>query len=55
MIEDKLTIDERIRLEALAQAVAWCARLGASPSTTIQTAKDFERYIRDERVNNAST
>ena len=50
MIEDKLTRDERIRLEALAQAqVMTPLRAGAySPEEVIGRAKKFEAYIRGD-------
>lgn len=53
MIEDRLTRDERIRLEALNQAVArrmgigGFARDGETPETVIAEAREFEAYIRD--------
>lgn len=46
MIEDKLTRDERIRLEALAQANA-AASFDTDPDARVQTAKRFEDYIRE--------
>ncbi len=45
MIEDKLTRDERIRLECLAQANA--VSLHQSIAAVIEKAKDFETYIRN--------
>lgn len=50
MIEDKLTADQRIRLECLAQANALAAaqaarRLASEP--VLEVAADFERYVRD--------
>lgn len=49
MIEDKLTVNERIRLEALAQANnSLAGSLARSPVTVIDRAKQFEKYIRGE-------
>lgn len=54
MIEDKLTHDERVRLECVAQAVAMNATiLGPCTSTqVIDAARQFERYVKgsQERV-----
>ncbi len=44
MIEDKLTRDERIRLECLAQANMM--NLHDPVKEIIEKAKDFENYIR---------
>lgn len=48
MIEDKLEHDERVRLEALSQAIiALGSRYGdPSSSLVIQTAMKFENYIK---------
>lgn len=51
MIEDKLTRDERIRLEALAQAVAINAMRNLQPNLIIQDAQKLEKYIRGEGSN----
>lgn len=48
MIEDKLTRDERIRLESLAQAVASSGMHQEGTETIIHKAKRFETYIRSE-------
>lgn len=47
MLEDKLTRDERIRLECLAQANVLSSGFGMTPTTIIDRAKQFERYIRE--------
>lgn len=44
---DELSKDERIRLEALAQAVAQIVGISTSAETTITVAKRFERYIKE--------
>lgn len=46
MVEDKLTHDERLRLECIAQAVA--SRPNAAASTIVSSAKEFEKYIREQ-------
>jgi hypothetical protein len=46
MIEDKLNRDERIRLEALNQAVAMNAMGNNGPSAIVRDAKELETYIR---------
>lgn len=48
MIEDKLSQDQRIRLEALAQTIAYQGMRQASPEVTTKTAATFEKYIRGE-------
>lgn len=46
MIEDKLSKDQRIRLECLAQAVASSAIIGqANTETLIIKAARFEKFI----------
>lgn len=45
---DKLTRDERIRLEALAQSVANRHAVRAGPAQVIEEAQEFERYIRGD-------
>jgi hypothetical protein len=51
MIEDKLTHDERVRLEALAQAIARNATMRPAPTVTVlEDAKRFEQWIRDGAV-----
>ena len=48
MIEDKLTRDERIRLEALAQAINSMGHVSSTPSNVIIVVADkFENYIRN--------
>lgn len=48
MVEDKLTHDERLRLECLAQAVALHA-MGNKPSADvlIKYAEDFEAWVKE--------
>lgn len=49
MIEDQLTPDQRIRLEALAQANnSLAGTLTRSPATVIDRATQFEKYIRGQ-------
>jgi len=48
MLEDKLTRDERIRLEALAQAVAMNMQRNLQSNLIIQDAKKLEDYIRGD-------
>jgi len=45
MIEDKLTREERIRLEALAQANITHAIRSAGPTVVVETAKKFEKFV----------
>jgi len=48
MIEDKLTRDQRIRLECLNQAnIAHAVRSGG-PTVILETAGRFEKFIKDE-------
>lgn len=48
MIEDKLTHDERLRLECIAQAVqTTAARANHSAEQVLAYAMRFEAYIRD--------
>ena len=47
MIEDKLTRDERIRLEALAQGIASQGMQSLQPEALLVRAKKFEAWIRD--------
>lgn len=57
MIEDKLTHDERLRLECLAQSIAsHASRLGkpASDSDIRRTAEVFERFVKDGQRSTAS-
>ena len=53
MGDDLLTHDERLRLEALAQAVAFSAthptRDGNTPEGVVKTARTFETMIRTNR------
>jgi hypothetical protein len=46
MIEDKLSPDERLRLECLNQAIN-CRRPTESAEGTIQRASEFEKYVRE--------
>lgn len=48
MLEDKLTRDERIRLEALNQATHALTPLGMTGIIVIDRAKEYEKYIRGE-------
>lgn len=43
---DSLSYDERIRLEALAQAVANSTTFNTDPESIIADAEEFEDYIR---------
>lgn len=46
--EDKLTADQRLRLEALNQAVAASAVMETRyPSVIVERAAVFEKYLRD--------
>lgn len=54
MIEDKLSTDQRIRLEALAQANnSLAGTLSRSPTLVVERAKAFENYIRHGEGTNA--
>lgn len=44
-VQDQLSRDERIRLEALAQAVAMNMGVAVSDEQIISNAKAFERWI----------
>ena len=44
--KDQLTRDERVRLEALAQAVASTAMQGLGEKAVLSRAMSFENYIR---------
>jgi hypothetical protein len=46
-VEEVLISDERRRLEALAQAVAYSVARGASAEVVVQTAKTFDTFLRD--------
>ncbi len=48
MIEDKLTREERIRLECLAQAMNGSIGRHMSPEGVIANAKRYESYIRGD-------
>lgn len=54
MTEDRLNHDERLRLEALAQAVAFSAshptRDPTTPEKVVETARVFETMIRTNRA-----
>ena len=51
MHEDKLTHDERLRLECLAQAIANHAMLNSpSPSQLVREAQEYERYIKGDET-----
>ncbi len=47
MIEDKLTREERIRLECLAQAVSSAIGKLETEDVILRKAKRFETYIKD--------
>lgn len=47
--DDQLTPDQRLRLEALAQAVAHAVSQRTSAEGVVWAAKTFERYIRGEQ------
>lgn len=49
MIEDKLTHDERLRLECLNQSIQRGSRMTTSPELIIQEAKEFEKYVLGEQ------
>jgi hypothetical protein len=51
MIEDKLTSEERVRLEALNQAVNSFVGIGPSHDIILSRAKKFEAYILAEEEN----
>lgn len=50
MIEDKLTHNERLRLECIAQAVA--SHIGQAPTTEqlIKRAERIEQYVSKEKI-----
>jgi hypothetical protein len=48
MIEDKLNQEQRIRLECLAQSVVAHAVRPTGPSGILETAKKFEKFVKDE-------
>lgn len=51
MIEDKLTHDERLRLECVAQAVAYSSTTqvrASGEASIVSIAKTFEAYVKDE-------
>lgn len=48
MIEDKLTPDQRIRLEALAQSIMANAPVRPSTEKIVSDARVFERWIKGE-------
>lgn len=45
MVEDKLSRDERLRLECVAQAVAYSQMKQVIPRDIVSAAKEFEEYI----------
>ena len=50
MVEDKLEHDERLRLECLAQSIAFAASnrvVGESPEQTVQRALKFEQFVKN--------
>lgn len=50
MIEDKLSTEQRIRLEALAQATASSMGVPTTPEKILSKAEKFEIYIRTGRT-----
>jgi hypothetical protein len=46
-VKDQLTRNERIRVEALAQANARFATTSASTKIILDSAREFEKFIRD--------
>lgn len=50
MIEDKLTTDQRIRLEALGQSTTSFVGSNTSGMLIVARAQDFEDYIREGKV-----
>lgn len=50
MIEDKLTKDERVRLESLSQSVAVsCSSISEEhPDRIVERARKFENYLKGE-------
>lgn len=48
MIEDKLTHDERLRLECIAQSIAFHTMKNNSTEIIIETASRFEKFIKVE-------
>lgn len=52
MIEDKLSHDERLRLECVAQAIAFGMRNSSSVEGVIHTAARFEKFVK-EGINDA--
>jgi hypothetical protein len=47
MIEDKLSQEQRLRLECLAQANITHAARPAGPSVVVETARKFEDFVKD--------
>lgn len=45
MLEDKLTPEQRVRLESLAQSIALNAHRGPSSEKIISDAIRFEKYV----------
>lgn len=48
MLEDKLTHDERLRLECIAQANMAAAGRPTSAEVLIAKAKEFEEYVKGD-------
>lgn len=48
MIEDKLTHDERLRLECIAQAIAKNTVMQKPIATLITEAREIEGYVKGE-------
>lgn len=55
MIEDKLTHDERLRLECIAQANASKGMSGGDPAAVLKAAAMYEKFIRDGAVSDKSS
>ena len=53
MVEDKLSHDERLKLECLAQSIAFNAYVHgphpANPAKIIYAAEVFEKYVKGEK------
>lgn len=50
MIEDKLTREERIRLECLAQANQMASGFHKTSGDVIKNARAFEEFVRGEQA-----
>lgn len=51
MIEDKLTVDQRIRVEALDRALKLYSNVGGERTAkVVKSADEFEKYIRNGKI-----